>query len=134
MRLALIVVACTVLMVCAATLLRSYPPQQPIQLTQDQDVLSGPNIVSYINALRVQRHLPALIIDDSLTKEAQDTGTNGDEFDTLTNGDYYSVQAYIASWNGKQGLYAGTRIGAWVTYYIPSQDAKPIPYVAILIR
>lgn len=123
---------CAVLLVLY--ILHSIYPK-PITLTRDQDILSSPNLINYINLLRAQKNLPAFVEDSVLMqktrKESEDL--KGDVFSTF-NTDHYSVKAFVTGWNRKNEIYVGTRIGVWVTYYARKQGERPTAYVAILIR
>lgn len=108
---------------------------KPITLTRDQDILSSPNLINYINLLRTQKNLPAFIEDPILMQKAREEadGLRGDIFST-PNTDHYSVKAFVTEWNRKNEIYIGTRIGIWVTYYAQKQGERPTAYVVILIR
>lgn len=118
----------------------------PAKPTVDNsDLLNGENLTRAINDIRWNATLPSLTDDPSLIREVGeedlgiDKGSIVYKFTTL-HGDYYSVHDLMQELLAKPSVQAillapdATRIGAWVTYHVASKDAKPVPYISVLIK
>lgn len=117
-----------------------------IQITEKEDVLTRPNLLSYINKVRVQKGLSLFTESQPLTQEAEKEAVNlingrkaavpiAESF-TVLDDDHYSVKKLADSWlsqpeKRKILLSEKTQIGVAVVYVVISNE-KPVPYVVVM--
>ncbi len=120
----------------------------------DSDVLLDDSLLSRINSIRGQNHLPLLITKTSLSgavktkaenyagEEATPKTTDSEIFDVFTDlsGDHYSTDALLQKWmqdDSKRAVLLNpnaTLIGAWVAYYLKTSKSTPVPYIVVDIK
>lgn len=147
MRFILIVFGVSAVLIFGFAFFQHSPPRAVIS-----DVLSSENLIPDINAARRENGHSMLVEDAELTNQANNDSAKAatsstliltsneltDRYITLT-GDHYSAKGLVSEWMSdpvkrKFLLKNGNRIGAWISYLIPSSNQKPIPYIAVIIQ